>query len=187
MVTLVSTLFLDVEASGIRSGGNAVNTSEMRRRQIEELAVRVKAVLEQHGSAGVPMSLRAADRKTGVNYVTLGRMHEGFVPEMESVVRFARGFGLDVNEWLTLAGYDPITATDPAGSGADSEENPLDYLQREIGKLTLALAARGRSGELDDLLGPILTANEGGFDAMDLPEAQQKARDLWRLAELEPE
>jgi len=58
------------------------------------------------------MSNRGADRKTQVNYVTIGRMAEGYVPEMESVVKFAQGFGLDVNEWLELAGYERVE--DPA-------------------------------------------------------------------------
>ncbi len=68
----------------------------------------MKAVLAEHG-----LTLRGQRARTGLSHVTVMGMTQGYVPEMQSVVKFARGFGLDVNEWLELAGYEPIVA--PAG------------------------------------------------------------------------
>lgn len=66
-------------------------------------------MLEEHGG----MSYRAADTKTGVSYGTISNMAAGRVPEMENIVKFAVGFGQDVNEWLRLAGYDPMPDPTP--------------------------------------------------------------------------
>lgn len=59
------------------------------------------------------LTQRGVDRKTGVNYNTISNMEIGKIPEMESVVRWAKGLGLNVNHWLELAGYPPIEETDP--------------------------------------------------------------------------
>lgn len=52
----------------------------------------VKAVLEEHG-----LTSRGAPIRTGLNHVTILKMGDGVVPRSETVVRFACGFGLDVN------------------------------------------------------------------------------------------
>lgn len=62
--------------------------------------------MEEHG-----LSLRGQRPRTGLSHVTVQQMMDGVVPQMESVVAFARGFGLNVNEWLELAGYEPIRPT----------------------------------------------------------------------------
>ena len=54
------------------------------------------------------LSLRQARIRTGLDIDTLGRMRSGEVTRMDKVIAFARGFHLDVNEWLALAGYAPV-------------------------------------------------------------------------------
>ena len=100
--------------------------------------------MEDNPVAGKPMSYRHADRKTGVNYATIGAMTMGQVPEMESVVRFAQGFGLNVNEWLSLADYDPIWDPDAAITAglrliaADYGEVRVDTRDLELAEATPA-------------------------------------------------
>jgi hypothetical protein len=74
------------------------------------------------------MSLRAADYRTEVNHVTIGEMTRGRIPQMESVVKFARGFGLDVNEWLAAAGYAPL-------AGAAAAKTPTEALGEGLWQL----------------------------------------------------
>lgn len=75
----------------------------MARELNETAGKRVTELLERRG-----LTLRAADRKTGVNYGTISNMSIGHRPEMESVVRFAKALGENVNEWLELYGYPPV-------------------------------------------------------------------------------
>lgn len=99
----------------------------------------VKAVMEEHG-----LSLRGQRVRTGLSHVTVQQMMEGVVPQMESVVAFAKGFSLDVNEWLELAGYDPIeTGADVLLDGWEAlcekypeTEIPLPRLNRGTRTLT---------------------------------------------------
>jgi transcriptional regulator with XRE-family HTH domain len=85
-----------------------LETTAMRRVR-SEFGEAVKRVLEEHG-----LSLRGARIRTGIDHVTLSDMASGYVPRMEKTIQFARGFELDVNEWLELAGYDPIRDERPA-------------------------------------------------------------------------
>jgi hypothetical protein len=73
------------------------------RKANDQLGVAVKRVLDERGE-----TLRGQRRLTGVSHVTVQAMLQGVVPQMETVAAFARGFGLDVNEWLELAGYDQV-------------------------------------------------------------------------------
>jgi hypothetical protein len=54
------------------------------------------------------LSLRQTRIRTGIDIDTVGRMRAGDVPRIDKVIAFARGLKLDVNEWLVLAGYDPV-------------------------------------------------------------------------------
>jgi hypothetical protein len=112
-----------------------------------------KKVLPQFGEA---VSRLLADRglsdrqgqyKTGIDRITIADMRNGYVPRLEQVERFAAGFGLDINEWRALAGYEDIR------SGSDlllaavqqmREENPgLDVfglLNFADGKRTFTVA-----------------------------------------------
>lgn len=91
----------------------------------EDFAARVLAVLGA-------MSLRGAMLKTGIDHATIGKMRMGFVPRSETVIRFAQGFGLDVNEWLALAGYEPLP--EPEVTGSQILDLGLRALGKEFGR-----------------------------------------------------
>lgn len=57
-------------------------------------------------------SLRGQRRLTGIDHATMSDMKAGVIPRMDKVIDFARGLGLDVNEWLALANYEPIWDAD---------------------------------------------------------------------------
>ncbi len=86
----------------------------------------VQRVLNEHG-----LTRRGQRARTGLSHVTIGQMIDGFPVQMDSVVAFARGFGLDVNEWLQMAGYDPIVAQK---SGSEILVEGIKALQAEFGK-----------------------------------------------------
>ena len=60
-------------------------------------------MVEEHG-----LTFRGQRIRTGLNHVTVGDMASGIVPSLDTVEKFARGFGLDVNEWRALAGYERV-------------------------------------------------------------------------------
>lgn len=64
---------------------------------------RVSEIVREHG-----LSHAQANIRTGIDRFTISQMMEGYVPRVEQVERFARGFGLDVNHWRELAGYERI-------------------------------------------------------------------------------
>jgi hypothetical protein len=79
-------------------------------------------------------TLRSQRQRTGIAHSTVKSWIDGVQPSMDAVIAFARGFGLDVNEWLALAGYDPITPSTAEAietlrrRGQDAEE-PFDVAQ----------------------------------------------------------
>jgi plasmid maintenance system antidote protein VapI len=84
-----------------------------------KLAEEVRRVLNAHGKKGRMMSLRDAERRTGVSYATVFNMVDGKAKiRPDILVKFARGFGEEPGKWLELCGYDPtwneITVDDPA-------------------------------------------------------------------------
>lgn len=99
-----------------------------------------RVVKEEHGLSQV-----GAGYRTGIDRFTMGQMMKGYVPRMERVIQFAEGFGLDVQEWLARAGYDPL----PASSADGAEPNPaeiihagLNELAREFGTIPLSWDAK---------------------------------------------
>jgi hypothetical protein len=54
------------------------------------------------------LSLRAQRALTGIDHDTAAQMRQGVIPRMDKVIQFARAFDQSVNEWLELAGYEPI-------------------------------------------------------------------------------
>lgn len=66
---------------------------------------KVTQIVDEHG-----LSLQGTSFRTGIDRYTIGQMKKGYVPRMERVLDFARGFGLNENEWLGFAGYEPIEA-----------------------------------------------------------------------------
>lgn len=114
------------------------------RRQSEEFGAWVRRVKGAD-------SLRQADLKTGVSYTTISNMELGKVPEMETVVKFARGYQQDANEALTLAGYDPLPTRD-ADPGTvpvplKVAEQLADYLTQQSAELGLGISLRHHGGE----------------------------------------
>lgn len=86
-------------------------------------------VLKRHGA-----TYRSQRQRTGLPHSTVVNWVQGVPPTMEGVVSFARGFGLDVNEWLALAGYDPITpspheAIETLRRRGQEVEEPFDVAQ----------------------------------------------------------
>ena len=74
----------------------------------QQLAEAVKRILAEHN-----LSLRGQRARTGIDHVTMLGMTNGIVPNEGTIIRFARGFGLDINEWLELAGYERLPESGP--------------------------------------------------------------------------
>lgn len=67
--------------------------------------------------------------RTGLDHVTIGKMMDGIIPSVETVEKFARGFKLDVNDWRTRAGYEPVE------SGAQLLDAGLYRLSQRAGEV----------------------------------------------------
>lgn len=80
----------------------------------------VQRVLSEHEN-----SLRSQRQRTGLAHSTVLNWMNGTKPQMEAVIQFAEGFGLDVNEWLALAGHHPIPA-------APAFTNPRDWYKARL-------------------------------------------------------
>jgi hypothetical protein len=67
-----------------------------------------KAALEAYKEHGFK-SYRHAEQQTGVNYSTIYMIvSRGRIPTRGQVIEWAEGLNESVNEWLVLAGYEPI-------------------------------------------------------------------------------
>lgn len=80
------------------------------------------------------LTLRGARNLTEVDYGTIWDITKNdYVPVYGKVVQLARRFGEDPNEWLKVAGYEPVEPTTPAFDPAAA-----------LGQATLELLAVGR-------------------------------------------
>ncbi len=122
-----------------------------------EFGEAVRRVLSEQG-----LTLRGASLRTGLNHVTVMNMTNGVVPRSETVLRFARGFGLHVNHWLELAGYEPLDG------GAEERADALMRLIRRYAEL---------QGQYPDKHFPIPTP-DGGLDRLTPEEADSIMDDL---------
>jgi transcriptional regulator with XRE-family HTH domain len=115
-------------------------------------------------------SVRQAARATGIDHTTVIKLAEGSTVKAETLMRWARGIGEPVSEWLKIAGREDVLAlldgsvplNDPAGRFEDflaaDERQLLDHYQgldahrRKIARDLLdALADRlAGSSEQDD-------------------------------------
>jgi hypothetical protein len=95
----------------------------------DEWRAAVRRVLDEH-----KLSLRGAMLRTGIDHVTIGKMATGYVPRSETVMRFAQGFGLNIREWLLLAGYEPIEDQAPGENAPPPayRESPMVKSAREL-------------------------------------------------------
>lgn len=78
----------------------------------KELAIEVRRLLGWDKSGRAFVSTRTAARKTELSNGTIASLANGDPASMETVLKFARGVGGDIDKLLLLAGYDPI-GTDP--------------------------------------------------------------------------
>lgn len=86
-------------------------------------ALAVQRLLEERRA-----TLRSQRQRTGIAHSTIKNWLDGVRPSMDSVIAFARGFDQDVNQWLVLAGYDPI-------DGRLDEPTPDERLGRGLREL----------------------------------------------------
>lgn len=82
-----------------------------------ELAQRVRALLG-------PLSSRAAAARTGVSHATIVALTRGARVSVESLLKFAHGFGVPPDVLLKAAGYPPLPPPRAAVSVLD-EDDPL--------------------------------------------------------------
>ena len=68
----------------------------------------VKRLLTIHGQNGKPMTIQAAEIRSGVSYSVISNLAAGRVPGADHIILFAAAFGEDVVDWLKLCGYDDI-------------------------------------------------------------------------------
>lgn len=95
---------------------------------IPKLSEAVKRVLDEHGPAGKPLSIRQAELRSGLSYGVINAMASGRVPGADHIIKFAAAFEEDVVSWLELCDY------------------------QEIAGIIRALKREDRPGELERLL-----------------------------------
>ncbi len=71
------------------------------------LELAVCDILRKHGVDGKRMSLRQAERMTGLSPATIGELAKGNARTPESIRRFAEGLGEDTSRLMLLAGFVP--------------------------------------------------------------------------------
>ncbi len=98
------------------------------------LETAVQDILRRHGVDGKRMSLRQAERLTGLSPATIGELAKGNARTPETIQRFAVGIGEDADRLLLLAGFVPeevmrrsaepsanLTTSDNLGTVDDTE------------------------------------------------------------------
>jgi len=79
----------------------------------------INEILERHGSNGKPLSLRQAERRTGLSPATIGELAKANARTAQTLRRFGGGFGEDVERLLILAGFvDEIDRKEYSTSGS---------------------------------------------------------------------
>ena len=104
----------------------------------------VNDILLRHGANGKRLSLRQAERLTGLSPATIGELAKGNARTPETVRRFAQGLNEDVERLLLLAGFAPteepvkkpavILPSLPHPAELDAHESAL------LSRLSLALS-----------------------------------------------
>jgi transcriptional regulator with XRE-family HTH domain len=93
-----------------------------------ELAREVRRVLGWEAKDGQKFyTSRSAQRKIGVNHVTIANMARGDRPSVETLVKFAEAFNVDLPHLLNLSGY---IAKLPAPIISPQEQKLLNGLRR---------------------------------------------------------
>jgi transcriptional regulator with XRE-family HTH domain len=116
------------------------------------LELAVLDILRRHGVDGKRMSLRQAERMTGLSPATVGELAKGNARTPETILRFANGLGEDADRLLLLAGFVPDesmrrSAMAPAHAQI---ENDIGGDEREwLGRFGRALAKMPPGRERD--------------------------------------
>jgi hypothetical protein len=71
----------------------------------------VNEILERHGGQGRRLSLRQAERLTGLSPATIGELAKGNARTPETIRRFALGMNEEVDRLMLLAGFVPEDST----------------------------------------------------------------------------
>ncbi len=96
-------------------------------KQSETLGTAVSKKLKERG-----WTLRQASIRTHVSHNTIGDMAQGIIPGRGMVIQWAEGLNESVNDWLVLAGYDPIPTELclPAGTPPEVREEIMLLLKK---------------------------------------------------------
>ena len=149
------------------------------------LEIAVLDILRIHGVDGRRMSLRQAERLTGLSPATIGELAKGNARTPETLLRFANGLGEDADRLLLLAGFVPdrsMRRPAPMPSGQEGSEDIAGDEREWLGRFGRALAKmpsgreRGSCGE-DKFAARYANVIEGRFLALD-----QSNRDAGWLA-----
>jgi hypothetical protein len=73
-----------------------------------ELSAAVRRVLTKHGDGYKPLSIGKAAKHVGISHGTVYSMAQGNSVDVYSVIRFARGFGENIADWLKLTGFEDV-------------------------------------------------------------------------------
>lgn len=100
----------------------------------------VNEILARHGENGKRLSLRQAERMTGLSPATIGELAKGNARTPETIRRFARGMSEDEVRLLLLAGFVPEEVETPPLPGrlaehfgtGDGGANTAGMLSEEI-------------------------------------------------------
>lgn len=111
----------------------------------EGLQQAVEAILTENGERGKRLSLRQAERRTGLSPATIGELAKGNARTPETIRRFAQGFGEDEHRLMLLAGFVPEDMVPPlytpsSGSGTVSLE------RTHVSRSATSFSASRRSG-----------------------------------------
>ena len=109
------------------------------------LEIAVLDVLRRHGVDGRRMSLRQAERLTGLSPATIGELAKGNARTPETILRFANGLGEDADRLLLLAGFVPDetmrrSVPAPTQSAQDDIDNVAGDEREWLGRFGRALA-----------------------------------------------
>ncbi len=122
------------------------------------LEIAVLDILRRHGVDGKRMSLRQAERLTGLSPATIGELAKGNARTPETILRFAFGLGEDADRLLLLAGFVPDesmrrSAQSPIQRAQDDSDVGCDIVagdEREwLGRFGRALAKMPPGRERD--------------------------------------
>jgi hypothetical protein len=118
------------------------------------LELAVLDILRKHGVEGRRMSLRQAERLTGLSPATIGELAKGNARTPETILRFANGLCEDADRLLLLAGFVPDETMRRSSPPIfrEGEENAEDYTgdEREwLGRFGRALAKMPPGRERD--------------------------------------